>query len=265
MARVTHVKKAQQRYEMVPVLDEAGQPVRTPVLDKIGHQKSSKRGLVFRTQSVEDKTRPLPLEVCDSCRLPIEIGTPYKWIQPKSGPYGGRKRSRHEACPNWQVWDYSSSLFARTAQLEHGFWESLGDEFETVEDVQNALNEMAEEARSLASEKEEAAENIESGFGHETEQSSELREIADQLNSWADDIEEADIPDLPEPDDVDCEACDGTGKTDEPDDDEPDAFLDCKECDGSGLVSSEKPSEEQLSEWRDEVRDAVSVVGECPV
>ena len=39
MARVTHVKKAQQRYATVPVIDpETGEPKRTPVMKKVDRE-----------------------------------------------------------------------------------------------------------------------------------------------------------------------------------------------------------------------------------
>lgn len=46
MARVTHVKKAQQRYETRPVLDENGQPVKIALTKADGSPKmtSSKGG-----------------------------------------------------------------------------------------------------------------------------------------------------------------------------------------------------------------------------
>ena len=120
MPTITHVKKAQQRYAMVPVCNPDGTPKQTPVMRGDGTQKTTKRGaLVFMTVTVADKTKPQPLDTCDFCHQPIEVGTPYKHITPKSGPYGGHKRTRHESCPTWQVWEYSSSLSARIAQIQH--------------------------------------------------------------------------------------------------------------------------------------------------
>src|SRR3954454_15970930 len=103
MPRVTPVAKAQQRYETVPVLDETGQPKRVPVIDKsTGEQKMPRANNgrrarpIFMTLTVQDKTKPLPPEECDFCHQPIEIGTPYKWIQPKTSASSGAKRSRHK-------------------------------------------------------------------------------------------------------------------------------------------------------------------------
>lgn len=199
MARITHVKAAQQRYETVPVLDDEGKPKQTPVMRKDGTQRTTKNGkLVFRTNTVEDRNQPLPLRVCGSCRQPIELGTPYKHITPKSGPYGGAQLNRHESCPTWQVWEYSSSMSARLAEIENSFQQAL-DSCESEDDVQQALDEAADRIEELADEKDEAGQNIEDGFQHETGQSAELKDTAEQLRSWAEEVRAATVPDFPEP------------------------------------------------------------------
>jgi RecJ-like exonuclease len=132
--------------------------------------------------------------------------------------------------------------------------------------VQSALQSAADEIRSLAEEKREGAQNIEEGFGHETEKSQELNDIADQLDSWADEVENADVPDLSDPEEVDCEECDGTGEVESVVAEGDTSFdTNCSECNGTGQVTPDEPTEDQLAEWLDEVRDAVSIVDESPV
>jgi hypothetical protein len=214
MARITYVKHAQQRYATVPVIDpETGQQKRTPVM-RNGRQKVTKRGMpVFMDVTVADKTRPLPNLTCGKCRKEILPGDPYKHISPRSGPYGGRKLIRCGACPNWHVWEYSSSLSARVAQIQHDAWDSFdGTTFESNDDVESWLQDVASQVRELAEEKEEGASNIEDGFGHETYQSAELREASENLNSWADEIEGVSLPDFPEAEEVDCDECSGGGQ-----------------------------------------------------
>lgn len=285
MPRVTHVKKAQQRYETVPVM-ENGRAKQTPVMGRDGKQKTTKRGTpVFMTVTVADRTKPLPPETCDYCHQPIKVGTPYKHISPKSGPYGGTKRSRHEDCPTWQVWDYSSSLYARTARVAHDFSLALVDA-ESEDDVQSALDEAAEAVREIAQEKEEGADNIESGFGHETSASEELRDVAQQLNDWADEIESSDVPAFPEPE-TDYErwyavATDTMAVLFE--DEHPEGFDTDEEAqqaldeylaetgeDASTYVIEQRdytpdvPTDDQVDEWRSEVQDSLTIVDECPV
>lgn len=82
MARVTFVKKAQQRYATKPVIDpETGVQKITPVLRKDGTPKTTRakanrpaRAIVLRVTEA-DKDRPLPLLKCDACGDDIKIGT----------------------------------------------------------------------------------------------------------------------------------------------------------------------------------------------
>ena len=67
MARVTHVKKAQQRYETKPVLDADGNPVKIALTKADGSPKmtSAKGGKrtprpVFITKTAPDKSKPKP-------------------------------------------------------------------------------------------------------------------------------------------------------------------------------------------------------------
>lgn len=275
MARVTYVKKAQQRYAMVKT------ETRTPVLRKDGEQKVTKKGRpVFRTASVADKTRPLPNHSCDKCRKEIEVGQPYKWIAPKSGPYGGRKMFRCGTCPSWQIWEYSSSLSARLAEVVHNAEEAL-ESCENKDDFESWQTETADSIREIAEEQREKASNIEDGFGHETSMSQELNEQGDEIESWADDVESCmDSLDDPE-EEVDCEDCNGAGTVEcsecsgngtvtDPEDSEKDVAcpvcdeettVECEECDGSGQITPEEPSEEWLEDARSQGSDALS---NCP-
>jgi hypothetical protein len=281
MARVTHVKRAQQRYATVPVIDETtGQPKRTPVMNKrTGEQKTTKKGkAVTMAVTKEDRTKPLPAYKCDSCGNEIEVGTPYKHITPKSGPYGGRKRTRHESCPTWQVWEYSSSLSARLAQVAHDFEQAI-EGVESPEDVTSALEDAASSIEEIAEEKREGAGNIEEGFGHPTSASEELEQTADSLSEWATEIEQVDVPDLPEPEErYFVESSDGTrhGEEDGYDsEEEAQADLDGMiadltiegDADDYKVVADtpDEPTDEQMEDWRSEVEDAVSIVNEPPV
>jgi hypothetical protein len=279
MARTTHVAKAQQRYETVPVLDEHGDPKKTPVMKKVKDydtgevtevQKTTKTGReVFMTVTVQDKSKPLPNYTCDSCGKEIEVGTPYKHITPKSGPYGGRKRTRHESCPNWQVWEYSSSMSAELARISYDFFEAVGAA-ESPDDVTSALSDAAGEVKEIAEQKREGASNIEEGFGHPTSASEELESIAEQLDEWAEEIESADVPEMTECEEctdgqVDCEDCEGTGTIAL--EDNGSGGRDCETCSGDGTVDCETcdGTGEDIEAWRDEVRDNVTIVDESPV
>ena len=257
MARVTYVKKAQPRYRTVPVLVD-GQPVKTPVMRRNGEQKKTKSGrLVFMTKTVEDKSQPLPLRNCDYCGKPIEIGTPYKHVTPKSGPYGGRLRARHAACPTWQEWDLSNSLSAQLARVSH---ETTSQTFTDADEVRSALESAADQIEEIADAKEESAQNVEDGFGHETETSQQLREVADNLKKWAEEIREkaGEVEERPD-EEVDCSSCGGTGRVGG-DDDADDGVDECAECGASGQI--ENP---EIADWESNVEDWLSIVDEVPV
>jgi len=187
-------------------------------------------------------------------------------------------------CPAWRVWEYSYSLSAQVARIEYDFSNAI-ETAESEDDVQSALTDAAEAVREIASAKEEGADNIESGFGHETYQSDELRTQAQDLESWADEIEGGTVPDVPEPGEceecngegeTDCDECDGTGQvwnredTEGPDAEEVEEEVDCTECKGTGRIDCTEcdqgtltePSDDQMEEWRDECRD---LLGDCPV
>lgn len=277
MARVTHVKKAQARYHTKPVLDDDGKPVKIALTRKDGSPKMTRaKGNrparpVFITKTVADKTRPKPNYTCGKCGVEIKPGDPYKWIKPKSGPYGGRLMVRCAKCPTWQVWDYSSSLSANIARIEHDASEAIMSAG-TVEDAEAARDDAAQAIRDLAEQKREAASNIEGGFGHATSQSEELEQMADDLESWADDVEGVDLDDLSEfPCDnctdgqTECSACAGTGKEDESDDENAE---DCADCDGNGEVECDfcdgegHDLEAARESWDQALADEL---GNCPV
>jgi RecJ-like exonuclease len=76
-----------------------------------------------------------------------------------------------------------------------------------------------------------------------------------------------DLPELPEPEEAECYACDGTGEVEDeaPEGEEPEDTT-CTECGGTGQVTPDEPTEEQLSDWMSEVRDALqSVLDKSPV
>lgn len=250
MPRITHVARAQQRFATVPVLDDQGKPL------MLATTKTTKTGrLITRARTRADYTQPLPNLVCDACREEIRPGSSYKHMSPRSGPFGGRQLSRHETCPDWKLWEYSNSLAARLARIAHDAQTAV-DGVTSTDEVRVALEEAATAVREIADEKREAAQNIEEGFGHSTQQSEELADIAETLEAWADEIEAADIPDEPEPEEEECSACEGLGHT---------ADTECKACSGSGQITPDEPTEEQWDAWASDVQDAIAIVEEVPV
>jgi hypothetical protein len=104
----------------------------------------------------------------------------------------------------------------------------------------------------LAEEKGEAADNMEEGFGHETYQSQEIREQADQLESWADEVEQVDIPEAPDTDEVECEA-----EWHEEDEEDRDGDV-CPKCGGDTpqMVEADDVEGGTIDDWKEEARNA---------
>jgi hypothetical protein len=200
-----------------------------------------------------------PLLTCDACQKAIEAGHSYKHLSIKTGAYSSRKLVRCDACPTWQVWEYSNSTSARIAQITHEARTAM-ESAESPDEVTDALQVAADTVRELADEKREGAQNIEEGFGHPTSQSDELTSLADELDSWADALEQATVPDFPDPDNAECETCEGTGKITE--EGAKPVMQECPECNGTGHPT--EPTEEQLDEWRDEVAN-MSELDDSPV
>lgn len=265
MPKITYVKKAQQRYATVPVLDENGEQKKVPVTVKNGEQKVTKHGRpVFRSVTVSDYNKPLPNHTCGKCGNEIKVGDPYMWIAPKSGPYGGTKMYRCGTCPRWQVWEYSSSLSARLAQVVHEGEESLGS-CVTRDDFDSAVEEIASQIQEISEEQEEKADKIEYYLAHETSMSEELREQAQELESWADEVRDSLDGADDQPEEIECETCEGEGTLSSDNGEEEEEDEECQDCEGSGTVEPSDDSPE-MQEWIDGVRDCINdALGNCPL
>lgn len=203
MARVTVVKKAQKRYATTPVLDEEGNPVKTPVMRRDGTQKTTKSGHpIFRTKAVKDKDRPLPNLRCEKCGVEIEPGMSYKWVAPKSGPYGGHKRSRCMDCPYWRPSELTGSeSLSMIYAAQENFEDALDGWGRTdIEELRDACENFANDINEAAEYCREAAQNIEDGFGHPTYQSEEMEARADTLDGAVGVAECADLEEFDEDD-----------------------------------------------------------------
>lgn len=255
MARVTHVKSAQQRYRMIPLLDDDGkQVIRTAVRKrptKAGKTESNVRA------TVADRNQPLDPLSCDmpGCQITegkILPGQPYKWVKPKSGPYGGRQRNRHESHRSWYSWELSDSLNANIDRIVHDF-ESGVDGAESAGDIESARDDAAAAIRELSETKAESAQSVEDGFGHPTFVSEQLTETAEALDAWADEVEAVDID---EPEEVECDVCGGTGEV---------ANKETKEMDTCDAEGCEDGQIKEIEDWLETAAQAVmDVLGSSP-
>lgn len=202
MAKIHYVRSARQRFERVPVLDEDGNQKTVARKRRDGTPKITRKGkpIIVRLTK-DDRSQPLPNRACEKCRAEIKPGDPYKWVQPKSGPYGGAKRVRCGACPAWRPSELTYSKMAGVYAAQEQLEDDLGG-CSSVEDLESLRDDVAEQVREVASEYEEGADNIEGGFGHETPTAEEMREKSEELEAWADEIESVEFDEPEEGADV---------------------------------------------------------------
>lgn len=224
MPKIIRVKKAQALYHTKPVLDEDGQPKVVPVTNpRTGEQKVSGRGRpVTRPVTVRDLDRPKPNLRCDfpGCGVDggeILPGSPYKYMKLRH-----RQINRHAEHPDWQYWEYSSSVAAQAARLQSDMHDEVDSWApESEDDFDDIKTSLAGQALDFADEREESLGNMPEGL----QSGLQAEEYAEAARAWADELEGVDAPS--EEAHEDCETCDGTGKVTE----------ECAYCGGTGLLA----------------------------
>ena len=253
MARITHVKKARALYHTKPVLDSDGAPVFTPVTRALADgttvQKHTKNGRPVTRAAVErDLTRPKPNLTCDYCKGEILPGTPYKYLKLRFA-----QRNRHEEHPDWQIWEYSTSVAAQAARIQHDMHGLVATTvFEDPESDFDALrDEIASLAQEFLDERQEALDNM----PEQLQDGSRAQETVEAVEDWLSEISDATMPDIEE---ATCTECDGRTVVDCPNC----AGASCENCDQSGEVECEECSgtgEDSVSEdWVDEARGVLA-------
>lgn len=181
---------------------------------------------------------------CQACGQQIEVGQSYKWFKMKL-TYGGVQKSYHVDCAIPRS-HRTSSQHLGTLWDAVDTAESEVDNCESVEGLESVLSAAAEGVREASEGYRESAENIESGFGHPTYVSDELNEKADEIEQFADSLEDVDFDEFDE-DDARENAT---------------AALDNEEADDEEIAAAvEELRDEWLEEQRSKARDALS---DCP-
>jgi hypothetical protein len=255
MPKIT-VQVARQRYARVTVMepDPDNPGKKRPKRIKINKQRR-KGGDIYKIVNANDTSQPLPPRKCERCGAELVIGQKYRSIGIKR-QYGGIIRYRCMNCPIWQPWEYSDANWARVAQIQSEQDIGDGSDWESEDDAREAAGQIAEAIREFASEKEEAASNVEEHFPG-SEQAEMLAQFVQDLEDWAQRVEDAvdNADDFPE---GECQNCGGDEIThDEHNEGCPedcDGTEECLECNGS---NEGEPTEEQLDEWRASVVQAI--------
>lgn len=191
---------------------------------------------------------------CHKCGATINVGDSYRWWQHMHSP----ETRRCWKCGPPRASDLTSSdKLQRVLSAQENVEDVAGqlsqagdkDTFDSMlEDLKSAVQEAAEEVRSVGEEYSGSADNMEQAFPNGSSVIDEIRDKASTCESWADNLDNA-ASELESVEVEDCDECDGTGHVDcstcggdgqgEPN--EPcdgcngDGQVDCETCDGTGI------------------------------
>jgi len=142
---------------------------------------------------------------CESCSGDINIGDGYRWMAMFRSP----RRTRHLDCPSWRPSELTGSAgLSAFLGAQEALEDSLGelgdvDPENYIEALRFAVEAMKDDLESAAEAYNESAENIEDGFEHETEQSMELRDNAQEIEYWSSEFDGLDFDEELKPDPAD--------------------------------------------------------------
>lgn len=129
------------------------------------------------------------------------LGDPYRWIKHNRRPR--KVRCMKPECrfhrSDMTTSDKLSRAYAaeETAETSIAGWGGLDA---SVDDLKEILTTLADEAREIAEEYNESAENIENAFPNGSATAEECREKAEELEGWADELEAIDFEEWDGPD-----------------------------------------------------------------
>lgn len=130
-----------------------------------------------RINTIQNSRKPV---TCSHCHTTLPPGSTYRWIKPRYG-------SKHIRCtkPECQFKPTDLSM-SKTARIEEAIDDARTDIYiaSSHDELQTVLQSVADVAREVADEYQEASDNWAGGNGHE-----EFQEKADMCNSFADELE----------------------------------------------------------------------------
>lgn len=176
---------------------------------------------------------------CGKCNKTIEVGEPYRWIQAKFS--AKRIRCDASACSFRQSELVSSEKLSRVYSAQ----EQLSDFVESwdgsdLQELKDACDECASELKEVAQEYEDSASSIRDAFQGGSSTADDCDEKAENLNTWAEEIESAGN---------DLEEFEGEEPGEDEDEDE-----------------SKPEDETKRIDWMDECKSAVQdALGNCPL
>lgn len=151
-----------------------------------------------------------PRPQCGKCRREIAVGESYYHWSTRIGSSSHRyvRCVEHRPRPSeMQSSQYKAAAYAACEEMEDAAADLTADGIAPLIDaVRSAIDTIQFDCADALN---EAADNIESGFGHETSQSQELRDRASMYEEWLSELEnliselEAHVEEEPSPEDLD--------------------------------------------------------------
>jgi len=193
---------------------------------------------------------------CSRCGNEIKPGESYSWFANRIG----RSSIRKDFCSNCRIResDKTTSPHMQTIYAgQEAAEDTLGQADLTLADIAEAVRGYAEALKEASESYGESADNMEDGFGHETEMSAAIREKAESCESTADTVESA-ADDIESMDDPDADAAEFQDDYEGDWDDEKDEAVDTEEWEQHVEAKREERREaaidaanEALGEWPD--------------
>jgi hypothetical protein len=182
---------------------------------------------------------------CGGCGKPIKKGMPYKWIKCFRGP----KQIKCESC-KFRPSEFTTSKMGAIYDAQEDTHNAISEwDGQNLGDLTSHLECLAETVREVSQEYQDSADNIREHF-QESETADELEEKAQNLEGWADDIENVSLEEFDE------EGAEEEAKEEAEDQKDVDAY---SEEDIKALI------EEKRESWANDLRsEADSIVDECP-
>lgn len=128
-----------------------------------------------------DKARKSPGD-CGKCGAKIKAGMPYRWAKGRYGP----KKVRCPKCAFRPSDLTGSDKLSRLYSARESVEDVLVPDFDDTDAVRDAISSAVDEAREVASEYSDAAENM-------SATRDEMEEKSSQCESWADELEGVDV------------------------------------------------------------------------
>jgi hypothetical protein len=163
------------------------------------------KGITIMARITHVKKAQKDQGTCMVCHKTIRAGEPYKFFKNRIGMMSQRKVFCG-ACPIRASHMTTSDKLATLYGIQEGLEDQAGN-FTTLDDIKEALETAANEARDVAQEYEDSLSNMPEGL-QQGDTGQQIQEKVDAINEWADELESAanDVEAMEAPDEIEPDA-----------------------------------------------------------